>query len=536
MIKIAVYGAPGTGKTQYAVDYIAKNYSEGASLDDFTVSTFRRFLAADMRARIAEATEPLPKDNLMGTTHAICKRILGIDQVADPERKAEFCSKMGRGIPYSKELDKKEEYRMEPVDRNAPLGNQLFTILDYCANNFLKPREGLYKAPLPPGVKAGISPWLIDEFAERWDAWKNENGLHDFTDMLREVLEQKVSPGTNFLIEDEFHDKTPLQYEVYKLWAEATENVLVIGDPLQCIYSFWGTNPQFFWNEYKDADERIVLPTSWRFGQNLWEYAKRIVHREGMDTPEIKCVGETSVRSLTWGEFVHLVPRMETEDCMYLVRANYMEHFVADVLSNAGIPYRGPGGGLDKRAIDVYNTVCRVCEKMPEMSLLGVPTHLRLPTAEAEVMVKVFPRECFSETKQQMRDEISRCEASYLVPITPRLADVVRKPFVELKNVSAHRKAQLRVLYKNRGGKRVEGLTHTIITIHGSKGGQADFVFLFDEITPQIHRTSDGKNEARVFYVGATRPKKTLFVVHGPEGKLSYSLPNPQPTAKEAPP
>lgn len=530
MAKIAVYGAPGTGKTQHAVDYIFEKHSEGVSLDDFAVSTFRRRLAADMRSRISEAVGPLPKGNLMGTTHGICKRILGIehDQVADSEKRAEFCSKMGMGIEYSKEIDRKEEgYRMSPVGGSEPLGNQLFAIFDYCANNFLKPREGLYRAPLPPGVRSKLTTWLVDEFAERWESWKHEHGLHDFTDMLREVLESEVTPYTKFLIEDEFHDKTPLQYEVYKLWAKETENVCVIGDPLQAIYSFWGTDPRFFESEFKDADERIVLPTSWRFGQDLWEYAKKIVQREGMDPPEIKCMGETSVRSLHWGEFVRLVPRMDTEECMYLVRANYMGRFVAEVLSNAGIPYSGFGGGLNQNAIDIYNTVCRVREKLPEIGLLGVPSHLRLPVAEAEVMVKVFPRECFSETKKQMRTEISGCEVSYLVPISPRLADTVRKPFVELKNVKAHRKAQLMKLYKNRRGKRVEGLTHAIITIHGSKGGQADFVFLFDEITPLIYHTSDSQNEARVFYVGSTRAKKVLFIVHGPEGKLSYPLPGP---------
>lgn len=528
-MKIAVYGAPGTGKTTWGIDFIVREVEKGADLSDFVVSTFRKPLAADFRARLGEKVGLIPKDNLIATTHAVCNRILGLKQVADANEKVEFCAK--HGIPYDSSRDKHREWRWEPINVGESLGNQLFGIYDYCANNFVDLKRGLFEAPIHPIARQSLTVWMVEAFGENWDEWKHEKGLFDFVDMLREVWKSEiVPPNAKFLIEDEFHDKTPLQYEVYRMWAKEIENVCVLGDPLQAIYSFWGTDPKFFESEFVEADEQIILPISYRFGQELWDYAIRIVKREGMEVPEIKCVGETSVRSIHWGEFIHLVKGFDGRECMYLVRANYMAEKITDVLSNVGIPYYGFSGGLRPQSINIYNMFCRIHEKLPEIGLFGVPSSLRLPTSEAEIMLKVFPRGCFSKTKTQIRSEFIESEASHLIPITPMLADTIRKPFVDFKNVSAKQKERLIKLYKNRQGTKVEKLTHTVCTIHASKGRESDIVFLFDDITPLIYRTMNRENEARVFYVGATRAKKTLYVVHGPERELSYPMPMPRIT------
>jgi superfamily I DNA/RNA helicase len=49
----------------------------------------------------------------------------------------------------------------------------------------------------------------------------------------------------------------------------------------------------------------------------------------------------------------------------------------------------------------------------------------------------------------------------------------------------------------------------TVSTIHGFKGGEADIVFL--DLTP-AKRINDKEEEIRVFYVGATRAKDTLYI------------------------
>ena len=54
-----------------------------------------------------------------------------------------------------------------------------------------------------------------------------------------------------------------------------------------------------------------------------------------------------------------------------------------------------------------------------------------------------------------------------------------------------------------------------ILTIHGSKGGEADNVVLLSELSPKSYSSllKNGDDERRVFYTGITRTKKNLFLV-----------------------
>jgi superfamily I DNA/RNA helicase len=74
---------------------------------------------------------------------------------------------------------------------------------------------------------------------------------------------------------------------------------------------------------------------------------------------------------------------------------------------------------------------------------------------------------------------------------------------------------------RRRGENLNRGPRIRLSTIHGAKGGEADNVALFTDVSYRTH-TSMCRNiddEARVFYVGATRAKKNLFVMNP---KTSY--------------
>ena len=66
-----------------------------------------------------------------------------------------------------------------------------------------------------------------------------------------------------------------------------------------------------------------------------------------------------------------------------------------------------------------------------------------------------------------------------------------------------------------------------VSTIHASKGGERDNVMLITDLSYGPYKSStetqQGKDdEARVFYVGATRAKKELHLVHRTEGQYEY--------------
>jgi hypothetical protein len=78
-----------------------------------------------------------------------------------------------------------------------------------------------------------------------------------------------------------------------------------------------------------------------------------------------------------------------------------------------------------------------------------------------------------------------------------------------------------------RRGEKFNGVPRiTASTIHGSKGGEADNVILFTDLSPaadtQFQRNPDDTH--RVFYVAVTRAKQNLYIVDAEDVSRSYDL------------
>ena len=78
-----------------------------------------------------------------------------------------------------------------------------------------------------------------------------------------------------------------------------------------------------------------------------------------------------------------------------------------------------------------------------------------------------------------------------------------------------------------RRGEKFNGVPRiTASTIHGSKGGEADNVVLFTDLSPaadtQFQRHPDDTH--RVFYVAVTRAKQNLYIVDAEDVSRSYDL------------
>ncbi|GGO00786.1 UvrD-helicase domain-containing protein [Saccharibacillus kuerlensis] len=88
----------------------------------------------------------------------------------------------------------------------------------------------------------------------RYEAWKEENGHIDFDDVLtgaysmlkqRPELLDRLRRRFRYVMVDEFQDTNLLQYELVKMVASPRNNLMVVGDDDQTIYSFNGARSQF---------------------------------------------------------------------------------------------------------------------------------------------------------------------------------------------------------------------------------------------------------------------------------------------------
>ena len=78
-----------------------------------------------------------------------------------------------------------------------------------------------------------------------------------------------------------------------------------------------------------------------------------------------------------------------------------------------------------------------------------------------------------------------------------------------------------------RRGEKFNGIPRiTASTIHGAKGGEADNVVLFTDLSPAADNEMriNPDDMHRVFYVGLTRTKQNLFIVDAEDVTRSYDL------------
>lgn len=134
----------------------------------------------------------------------------------------------------------------------------------------------------------GIEIKGFDNLYEAYKSYKAENRLIDFDDML--VLAHKIilnssnfSDGIKSTYEyiqiDEMQDTSKIQHEIIKLITN--DNLFMVGDDDQAIYSFRGSDPDFmlqFNNLYKDG-KIFYLDNNYRCDKNIVEGARKFIEK-----------------------------------------------------------------------------------------------------------------------------------------------------------------------------------------------------------------------------------------------------------------
>ena len=512
MFFLKVYrGLPGTGKTSQLLSEIESFLNNGFNLSDMCINTFRRSMAKKISEKLKEKFDASKVDlAFVGTTHGICRRIGNIENVATEYDKQFFCVEIMK-IPYAEREGRKHFQIYDDT-----LGEALFSIKSWLTANLQGP-DAWWRVPISKTFRFQLCASLVEKFLDKWRLYKDEEKRYDFDDMLRLVYENGTVPPVEILIIDEFQDFTPIQYEIYKIWASGIDEIILAGDPTQCIYSFFGTTPKFLEMEVSKAST-ITLPVTYRLPQCIWDYARKVINY--IELPEIECNSRGGeVKSITSPELkniLHSAEFLHEERSFFLFRTNHMAQSFSRNLVDAGIPFLGHGGWA-KREINLFNSIIKL--------KLGVD----LTTEEMEEIVRVFPAGYFLRSKKSIREQLKRAgeqrifwEFSFDTYLKDEFRMGVTQPSI-LENTLA---SQLYPTTKKKIGQAMErhrkvidsSRMPVISTIHGAKGIEADNVFVFDNITGKIvreksHNEEARNEESRIFFVACTRPKKRLFIV-----------------------
>jgi len=121
-----------------------------------------------------------------------------------------------------------------------------------------------------------------------YEQYKREQQLMDFDDILLYTYNLiKKCPDVlaalqsqfQYLFIDEFQDISPIQYEIIRMVAQPQNNLCVVGDDYQAIYSFRGSNVQFildFDKIYPDA-KVVTLNTNYRSTDPIVSLGSRVI-------------------------------------------------------------------------------------------------------------------------------------------------------------------------------------------------------------------------------------------------------------------
>jgi DNA helicase II / ATP-dependent DNA helicase PcrA len=523
-----IFGPPGCGKTTHTSRQITRAV-EKYGPDAILITSFSRAAAAELVGRDL----PVPREKI-GTLHAHCYRALGRPPIA--EVKVSDWNETYPSLRVKGGTEGNLDEPMEEIGANAD-GDELLAEANRWRNRRVPPQYWT-----DPRVK---------RFYQMWCEWKDSHGLLDFTDLLeRAILDIRIAPGDpRVIFADEAQDFTRLQLDLVRKWGEHTDYFLVVGDDDQTIYTFTGATPDAFLTPEVPEEQKIVLSQSYRVPQAVHALAVRwieqVQHRhpkEYRPTREpgeiVRAEGTTALPGSVIGAAEREIARGKT--VMFLTSCSYMLQQIRQILSDRGIPFHNPyrrrrgdwNPLFSSHGVSAGERVLAYLRPHHSQGDKAVPWNATEYQKWADWLDAkgTFKHGRKTAAKSLKDGDIITIDTlhEWLEPeaFDALIRGVMAEPvsdylFWWLKRVSkSHAKTAgypVRVAALH-GLEALRDRPKVIIgTIHSVKGGEADVVYLFPDLSRPAANEWDKPGEhrdaiVRQFYVGMTRARHKLVI------------------------
>lgn len=363
---LMVLAGAGSGKTRVLTMRIAHLIKNGVDPFNILALTFTNKAAKEMKERIAKVVgESDAKSIWMGTFHSVFAKILRQEAhnlgfpsnftIYDAQDSLNVLKKVMKEMNIDAEIYKPKKVQ----GRISQYKNNLITVNAYFNN------PELIEADERANMK------LIGEIYKKYVETCFRSGAMDFDDLLlrtNELLTRfpdvlaKYQDRFRYILVDEYQDTNHSQYLIVKALASKFENICVVGDDAQSIYSFRGANIYNILNfekDYPDA-KKVSLEQNYRSTQNIVNAANDVIAKNTQqfkkDVFSENEVGEKIkiYRSLSDADEANFVAsnifeirnreQRKYEDFAILYRTNSQTRAFEDALRKRNIPYRVYGG------------------------------------------------------------------------------------------------------------------------------------------------------------------------------------------------
>jgi DNA helicase-2/ATP-dependent DNA helicase PcrA len=363
---LMIVAGAGSGKTKVLTTRIAHLMANGVDAFNILALTFTNKAAAEMKERVEHILANREARNLyIGTFHSVFARILRGEahRLGYPNSftiyDTDDAKSVIKTVVQELNLDA-QHYKPNAVyNRISAAKNALVGWKEYKNDYSIQQEDMRANRPMIGAI---------------YEAYANrcfKNGAMDFDDLLFKMYEllkffpealHKFQHKFKYILIDEYQDTNPAQYEIIKLLGAVHENVCVVGDDAQSIYSFRGATIQNILQFQKDYDEvkTIKLEQNYRSTQNILSVANEIIKKnkgqipKNLWTENVEGEKIRLVRTMTdneEGKFVadtiqeqRLRNHYKNKDIAILYRTNAQSRSFEESLRRINIPYTIYGG------------------------------------------------------------------------------------------------------------------------------------------------------------------------------------------------
>lgn len=518
-----IFGPPGTGKTTNITRQIHRAV-ERFGKDSVLVTSFSRAAAAEL------AGQDLPvSPDRVGTLHSHCWHALGRPEIAEVH-----VEEWNRENPHLRITPAKKDRKLDGEESDEDLVD-VVRGGDYWLGELNRSRGMMRPVEIRPAA--------LREFAAKWNRYKTSRGVMDFCDLIETALREiRIAPKRpDVVFADEAQDLNPMQLSLVRRWGENAEYFIIAADDDQTIYSWCGATPDAVLDPEIPEDHKIILKESHRVPRHVHARANRLIHQvtrrqEKVYDPRPEdgmCVdiSRGGYKSPEYWILKTVMQHLENgQKVMLLASCSYMLHPVIAVLRQWGIPFHNPY----RKSASFWNPLRRGRKGSSTnrvLSLLGDQpwTHSDLNLWAGWLKPKGILRtgakelieasgDCLPVTTERLNELFEAAALESLLAASGDPKQLLQW-WARCVAPEFHSRVQFPLTAAMAGGPDALKESPRVIvgTIHSVKGGEADVVFLFPDVSPAgdaAYQKHGPQRDSviRLFYVGMTRARHTLYI------------------------
>jgi DNA helicase-2/ATP-dependent DNA helicase PcrA len=520
---VRVLAGAGTGKTRAITHRIAYGVASGVyNPMEVLAVTFTTRAAGEMRTRLRSMGA--------GSVQARTFHSAALRQVRY------FWPKVYGGQPPELTASKipiiAGAARRNRVEVNQATLRDLASEVEWAKVSNVRPDDYERIAPARGREVSGLDPAAVAHVFGSYEELKRDQGRMDMEDVLLigaallsedERVAAEVRRQYKWFTVDEFQDVSPIQSALLDLWLGGRDEICVVGDPAQTIYSFAGARASYlidFPTRFPGA-ANVELVRNYRSTPQVIQAANALLKDSGTTSVQLRSQREPGA-ALTWHEAADEVAEAEAvaeevsrlskqgvplREMAVLFRINAQSESFEEALTARGIAYvvRGAARFFERQEVRQALALMRgqlraggeASEALVEevrAVLTGMGWSPDAPTARGQA------RDRWESLQALVSQATDHAATESAADRTPTLAGFV----AELDRRAHEQHAPV-----------AEGVT--LATLHAAKGLEWDAVFLCgmqEGSMPITYADTPAavEEERRLLYVGVTRARAHLWI------------------------